>query len=161
MFWAWLRNVLSMIEECSEPEWGRSEAGLGMIWVRTETGPGLVQDLSGTDRDYRDAKQSTINLAYKTFLLFTDIFLLKTSQNTTMLSNQPANSVQTTCWCMQHIRHPSAVPQKNACVSHVLKMTVSFDKQPSGRLRAVEYQVNVWKYCFRAQCVKFYNELLR
>ena len=48
MFWAWLRNVLSMIEECSEPERGWSEAGLGMIWVRTETGPGLNQDLFRT-----------------------------------------------------------------------------------------------------------------
>ena len=36
-----------------------------------------------------------------------------------------------------------------------------FDKLPSGRLRAVKYRVNARKYCFRAQCVKFYNELFR
>ena len=48
LFWTRTRNVLSMIEECSEPERGLGEAGLGMIWVRTETGPGLNQDLFRT-----------------------------------------------------------------------------------------------------------------
>ena len=43
MFWAWLRNVLSMIQEYSEPARRRSGAGLGMIWVRTKTGPRLKQ----------------------------------------------------------------------------------------------------------------------
>ena len=39
---------MSLNEECSEPEWGWSEAGLGKDRVRTETGLGLNQDLFRT-----------------------------------------------------------------------------------------------------------------
>ena len=66
MFWAWLRNVRSMIEECSERDWGmfwpwtgtewsRFGDDLSQDWNRTRTCSGPVQDLSGTEGDYRDA----------------------------------------------------------------------------------------------------------
>ena len=47
-----------------------------------------------------------------------------------------------------------------------LRMTTSdkdgvltFDKLPSGRMRAIKYRVNARKYCFRSKCINFYNKL--
>ena len=114
-------------------------------------------------------KQPTINLLQKLFRknfsvipyhlpYLMDIFLLKTSRHTIMLSNQPATPVKKpTRWCRQHIRHATAVPEnempaydmywKWRCSCFWLQTTVW---QTVGN----KYWLNSRKCCFNVQCFK-------
>ena len=160
------RTVMDQNQECSEHDWGIFWAWMGTEWSRfgddlsqdwnrTRTCSGPVWDRQGLPRCQTIYHQSGVQN-------FPAIYGHLSAKNISKYNHviKSASKLSTNNLLMYATYQTSISSASKKCLC-ITCTENDFDKQPSGRLRAVEYQVNVWKYCFRAQCVKFYNELLR
>ena len=116
-------------------------------------------------------KPSTIRLAYKTFLESVLLYHLPIIYGHLSADNirQYNHVIKSACSLsrgqLEDVGNIDDV-YKRALKTKCLRMTCTssesvlvFDKLPSGRLRAVKHRVNARKFCFRAQCIRFYNKI--